>query len=288
MVNVLQVFPFDVEEHFIASKTKNFGTCEDAIFTDSNHFIAVVDGATSKTDRRWNGETGGRVAARIVGEALQKIPYNASFREAIDAITETIHNFYLSQNVLNVVITHPVERLIASAVIVSLFHNEIWFVGDCQCLLDTIHIVYHHDIDRVAAEARAMFLETEILRGVPLEQLAHYDTGRAFILPLLQRQQTFENNSLAGEYQYAVFDGFPIADDKVFVHKIPDETQTIVLATDGYPILKESLEASEEALQNILQDDPLLFRKYKSTKGMQQGNLSFDDRAYVKLRRIRA
>jgi glycerophosphoryl diester phosphodiesterase len=43
------------------------------------------------------------------------------------------------------------------------------------------------------------------------------------------------------------------------------------------------LEASEQALQEILRDDPLLFRKYKATKGLQPGNVSFDDRAYVKI-----
>jgi len=57
-----------------------------------------------------------------------------------------------------------------------------------------------------------------------------------------------------------------------------------VLASDGYPDLKETLAASEERLQEILDDDPLLFRKYKATKGMHEGNVSFDDRAYVKLK----
>ena len=57
-----------------------------------------------------------------------------------------------------------------------------------------------------------------------------------------------------------------------------------MLASDGYPDLKETLAASEERLQEILDDDPLLFRKYKATKGMHEGNVSFDDRAYVKLK----
>lgn len=64
-----------------------------------------------------------------------------------------------------------------------------------------------------------------------------------------------------------------------------DIEKTIVLASDGYPYLKDSLEASEHALQGVLRDDPLLFRTYKATKGIQQGNLSFDDRAYVKITR---
>ncbi|GCE09255.1 hypothetical protein KDAU_65840 [Dictyobacter aurantiacus] len=46
---------------------------------------------------------------------------------------------------------------------------------------------------------------------------------------------------------------------------------------------KITLEASELALQEVLQEDPLLFRKYKTTKGLQRGNVSFDDRAYIKI-----
>ena len=37
------------------------------------------------------------------------------------------------------------------------------------------------------------------------------------------------------------------------------------------------------AAHDLLQRDPLLFRDYKSTKGLVAGNVSFDDRAYVKV-----
>ena len=50
--------------------------------------------------------------------------------------------------------------------------------------------------------------------------------------------------------------------------------------------MKDTLEGSEQALQEILRDDPLLFRQYKSTKGMKEGDISFDDRTYVKLQII--
>jgi glycerophosphoryl diester phosphodiesterase len=282
MVNETKETPFSIEESFITSKTGHANDCEDALFI-SNKFIAVVDGATSKTERRWNGETGGKVAARILGETLHLIPDNASIYDAMDIITVAIHDFYVQHDVLEIVRVEPVQRLIASAILLSLSRNEVWLIGDCQCLLDTTHIVYSKKIDQISSEARAMFLETELLRGATIAGLSQNDTGRAFIMPLLQRQQYLENNSLANDYEFAVFDGFPISHDKVFIHKISDEAETIVLATDGYPELKDSLEASEKALQEVLTDDPLLFRRYKSTKGLQEGNISYDDRAYVKL-----
>lgn len=60
--------------------------------------------------------------------------------------------------------------------------------------------------------------------------------------------------------------------------KIPENTKRIILATDGYPLLKPSLEESEEHLANLLKRDPLLFREFKPTKGLIKGHASFDDR----------
>ena len=54
------------------------------------------------------------------------------------------------------------------------------------------------------------------------------------------------------------------------------------MASDGYPVLKETLEETEEALKIVLETDPLCFRQYKSAKGLQKGNNSFDDRTYIK------
>lgn len=56
-----------------------------------------------------------------------------------------------------------------------------------------------------------------------------------------------------------------------------------MLASDGYPILKATLQESEESLARHLADDPQNIKEYVATKGLVEGNLSFDDRAYVRL-----
>lgn len=33
-------------------------------------------------------------------------------------------------------------------------------------------------------------------------------------------------------------------------------------------------------VREILETDPLCFREYKSTKGLERGNISFDDKTY--------
>ncbi len=98
-----------------------------------------------------------------------------------------------------------------------------------------------------------MFLEAEIAKGKTLEELLQNDTGRAFILPLLERQMLFQNNPAARQYWFSIIDGFEVSDEGIYVQSLPIDIQTIVLASDGYPYLKETLEASEQCLQEVLE-----------------------------------
>lgn len=56
----------------------------------------------------------------------------------------------------------------------------------------------------------------------------------------------------------------------------------IVLASDGYPFLKPTLAASEAALAEQIANDPHNIRSFIATKGIVEGNKSFDDRTYIR------
>jgi glycerophosphoryl diester phosphodiesterase len=274
---------YTIVEQSLIAKTGNEETCEDAIYIGP-HFVAVIDGATSKTPRRWeNNKTGGRVAAELIAEAFEHIPTDATARQSVDILTAAIQAFYKQHEVIEIVHADAVQRVVASFVALSFARQEVWCVGDCQCLLNQELIQNIKEIDTITANARSMFLEAEIAQGKTIEALCEQDTGRAFILPLLERQMIFQNNPAAGHYWFPVIDGFAVSDEGIRVLSLPSDIKTVVLASDGYPYVKGSLEASEQALQEVLRDDPLLFRTYKATKGVQKGNVSFDDRAYVKI-----
>jgi glycerophosphoryl diester phosphodiesterase len=278
---------YTIEEQTLRSKTDNEEDCEDAVYAGP-HFVAVIDGATSKTQRRWQNRTGGKMAAILLQEAFARIPPEATLRQAVDILTSAIRAFYEENKVIKSMRIRPAQRITASFVAFSLFRREIWFVGDCQCLLNQELISNKKIVDEITANARSLFLEGELCRGKTIDELLQKDTGRVFILRLLRRQMLFQNNPSSGQYWYPVIDGFDVPEDGLRVISLPGDIETIVLASDGYPYLKDSLQASEDALQEILRDDPLLFRKYKSTKGLQKKNVSFDDRAYVKVRLTKA
>jgi len=275
-----------IEEQFILSKTGRPEDCEDSIHK-SQHFISVIDGATSHTTRRWSNKTGGQVAQKIIGQVFEQMPPDYSARQAADLITHTINDFYAGFNLVETVREDPSQRISASFATISLFRQEVWLIGDCQSLLGTHLVSNKRRVDQILSEARALFLEAELLKGTTIEELQQNDKGRAFISPLLRGNILFQNNPAAGEYWYSAVDGFSIPDSGIITRIIPDDVDAVVLASDGYPILKDTLKESEHILQDILLKDPLLFRKYKSTKGKVKGQVSFDDRAFIRIKRKR-
>ena len=190
-----------VEEQFIQSKTGNSDDCEDALHINE-HFVAVIDGATSKTARRWNGETCGRTAVKIIRQALDEMDSDYTARQAADLMTSLVHTCYTDCNALEEVQSDPNQRITASCAAVSLSRQEVWLIGDCHFLLGRRYIANPKRIDQMLADIRALVIELAIQKGVTLEQLRESDRGRAFILPLLQEQTLFQNNVTAPGYWF--------------------------------------------------------------------------------------
>ena len=87
------------------------------------------------------------------------------------------------------------------------------------------------------------------------------------------------------KYGYFCFNNEPLKDikylDMVEIFHV-DESSEVVLASDGYPLLKKTLNESEEMLADILKQDPLCCKIYPSTKGLTPNSRSYDDRVYVR------
>ena len=81
---------------------------------------------------------------------------------------------------------------------------------------------------------------------------------------------------------FPVFDGFDIPTEWIKVFYVSNANE-IILLSDGYPMLLNSLKESEQYLHSIMEKDPQCMRLYKTTKGIQKGNCSFDDRAYLRI-----
>lgn len=284
-----------IESSIIGKKSP--AACEDGMVV-TDDFIAVIDGSTSKTPKHLNPDMkNGRYAMMLISEYIQEeLKADASVDDFCQGVTAYIYNkVYEKLGVEERLKEHPEERLTASAILYSRTRNEVWMVGDCQAIiagkLYENGKPYEEKIARKRVELIAQGLS-------PAE-------ARKQIEPLLIKAM------LSGQNQtYTVIDGFPVYREGVKVVSVSDSSSVqdsvpasdsvpcsdsasasgtisvssseIVLASDGYPFLEPTLAASEAALAEQIANDPQNIRSFIATKGIVEGNKSFDDRTYIR------
>lgn len=257
-------------------------TCEDGIVATDSH-VAVIDGSTSKAAVQLQPTMrNGRLAMMLVKEVIEHLPPAATCQDFCELVTRHIHDCYVEHHLSDDRLSsHPEERLTASVALYSLYHDEVWMVGDCQCLAaDKYYDNPKPGEERIARKRAGIIRKMLEERKADVETLQRHDLGRDVIVSEII-QTCHSQNKL-----FSVADGFPVAMHHVRRIDVSGVSE-IVLATDGYPFLLPTMESSEKALSRQLREDPLCVRQFLATKGLMAGNVSFDDRAYVRFRIIR-
>lgn len=266
----------ELKEKQLIGKRSDQSLCEDGIFINEN-FVAVIDGVTSKGKQKWHQRlTSGCYAKEIIVNELHKMPRNTNpdtFFTILDHALRTAYTNEVEQDDVT-------EWLRACIVVYSDFHSQIWSVGDCACLVNDCLFSDSKKIDTILSELRSFVIYHNLKNGGQEKDIWVEDVGRAAISPFLKMQLTFEND-YDTPWGYPVLNGhgFDIRGCKIYNVKKGD---TIILASDGYPKLYNNLETSEQELAFALENDPLCYKTYPSTKGLVPGNASFDDRSYIK------
>ena len=268
----IQVDIMKIIESSIIGK-KNPEACEDGMVV-TDDFIAVIDGSTSKTPKHLNPDMkNGRYAMMLISEYIrEELKADASVDDFCQGVTAYIYNkVYEKLGVEERLKEHPEERLTASAILYSRTRNEVWMVGDCQAIIAGKLYENGKPYEEKIARKRVELIEQGLS---PAE-------ARKQIEPLLIEAM------LSGQNQtYTVIDGFPIYREGVKVVALKTEPVSspneVVLASDGYPFLKPTLAASEAALAEQIANDPQNIRSFIATKGIVEGNKSFDDRTYIR------
>ena len=284
-----------IESSIIGKKSPE--ACEDGMVV-TDDFIAVIDGSTSKTPKHLNPDMkNGRYAMMLISEYIrEELKADASVDDFCQGMTAYIYNkVYEKLGVEERLKEHPEERLTASAILYSRTRNEVWMVGDCQAIIDGKLYENGKPYEQEIARKRVELIEQGLS---PAE-------ARKQIEPLLIEAM------LSGQNQtYTVIDGFPIYREGVKVVSVSDScsvqdtvpasdtvpcsdsvsasgtisvsSSEIVLASDGYPFLEPTLAASEAALAEQIANDPQNIHSFIATKGIVEGNKSFDDRTYIR------
>jgi hypothetical protein len=268
----------EVVESSVIGKAEAPDTCEDVVCVTPT-FVAIFDGATSKSGARYNGLTGGRFAALALADALWSLPADGTARDAIDVLT---HNLASAVGA-SVMSGAGADLPSSTALILSCRRREVWVVGDGWVRIGRTARRFSSELDGVASAFRAAVIEALLRGGSTVEELRHRDVGRGAILPLLKRQYLFRNQPSSARYAFGAIDGTAVPVSQLHVLPVPRATREITLASDGYPRLGRTLAESERHLAKMLSRDPLMFRDAPQTKGLQHNAGSFDDRAFVRV-----
>lgn len=252
---------------------KNQETCEDAIVVTTHH-LAVIDGSTSKTNRSIQpGVRNGRYAMMLASQCIENLPAEATCEDFCQSVTASFAAIYESHHYSEDYITeHPEERLTCSAAVYSIHHREIWMIGDCQCLVDGKLYENPKPMEAANAAKRIAYIRENRLSESSIRE---HDEGRDHIINDIISSMHLQNKT------FSVIDGTPIY-MKGVKHIPTRDAHEIVLATDGYPFLHTTLAESEAALQDLLQKDPCCLEIFQATKACMNGQVSFDDRAYLR------
>jgi glycerophosphoryl diester phosphodiesterase len=241
---------------------------EDRIVVAPSVF-AVLDGSTAKED--FVGQSPGTRAVVAIEKVIRSLPATATAQEAVAAMTAAVADVCTVGGACS-----------ASVLLLFIPRNEVWVVGDGWVSVDgDVHQFGHHT-EAAASTARAALLRAELQRQ-PLESLLDEDVGRLMIMPLLRAEALLSNVDSAGAMCFGRIDGRPVPDRFIRVISLPAQWRSVVLATDGYPWVEATLEASEDALRERIDRDPLMIDPPPMTKGVYPGQVSYDDRTWLEL-----
>jgi hypothetical protein len=245
---------------------------EDLVFI-SDDFVGVIDGSTAKGP--CEGTAPGLLAARAIYTVLSCLDRTVTKRTAVDRCSEAVRQ-----------VASEVEGAAsASLILISLSARQIWAVGDGLLRVGQRTTHFCHLIERHAAEVRAAYIRVLIDGGwrPPAQLRQESDPGRNLIMPLLVNEHKARNIDKPGRWYWGGIDGRYVPDRHIREIQLPVSPTRVAIATDGYPRLGHDLTESEEFLRRTLRRDPLLIGRRPQTKGLYEGQLSFDDRSYVEV-----
>ena len=302
-----------IESSIIGKKSSE--ACEDGMVV-TDDFIAVIDGSTSKTPKHLNPDMkNGRYAMMLISEYIrEELKADASVDDFCQGVTAYIYNkVYEKLGVEERLKERPEERLTASAILYSRTRNEVWMVGDCQAIIDGKLYEngkpYEEKIARKRvelieqglspAEARKQ-IEPLLIKAMLSGQNQTYTVIDGFPIyregvkvvsvsdsssvqgSVSSSDSCSVQDSVSSSDSCSVQDPVSCSGSASASDTIPSSSSEIVLASDGYPFLKPTLAASEAALAEQIANDPQNIRSFIATKGIVEGNKSFDDRTYIR------
>lgn len=286
----------EIVESYLKSKAGKNDGGEDRLVLGPR-FFGVVDGATDKSGLNWGAQEaprkGGFVLANIVKEVLESDDSNdKNYAEILNIINAKIH---LAANSANIDLSNELNRSDVGFAVYDAKDSNIVYIHDCNFAFlgkngDFITHYNEKSLDHLTSSIRSSVANWYLQNGInPFE---HGDLARDSIRLGLDQQALIQNQGFDSSEEwffgvpkklvaYKTINGFTTTLD---TYKAPQDISEIVLSSDGFKVIKPTLDETISILKDQLKRDPYCINELKSTKGLVEGNVSFDDMSYLRLR----
>ena len=241
----------------IFTEGKNPPKNEDSVgFNETT--LVLSDGATDVMGQSFDGKTGGEITSELVVKVCLSSSSNGT--ELVKEVTESLSELYSTVNPQ--ALNDARYRFASSLLCVRVVEDEIIVtqVGD-SLLRINCKDVYENGklIDQIHANIRKDYIAAT----------GDVEGSRDFILPLLQNQSKYQNNTDFA-LSYGVIDGTEVPEKFIKTYTLPVAAlNTIELVSDGYygafPDTAE-IEAYEKLYDHIEAVDPDKCNEFASVK----------------------
>lgn len=256
---------------FTESKSGNPTFNEDGVYFKAP-FAVVIDGTTTKDGKLFCGMYGGRFAMQVITEAMS-------------SISESYEPYRLLKEINNALALELESKNLefspsAGILIYNDARKELISYGDNPYSINGKEYRLVKESDKIASNKRAETIKALLRSGMTVEEIQKNDLGRKEIIGYL-KEISEKCANVEQENGYPVINGKGIIESFIKVHKIEAGSE-LILASDGYPKLFGTLSETEFYLQELLKKDVLCIEELQGTKGVAFGNVSFDDRSYLR------
>lgn len=256
---------------FTKSKSGDPTLNEDGVYFKAP-FAAVIDGTTTKDGKLFCGMYGGRFAMQVITDALANIPESYEPYRLLEEINNALANELKSKGLE--------FSPSAGILIYNDARKELISYGDNPYSINGKRYYSVKESDKIASEKRSEIIKALLRSGMTVEEIQKNDLGRKEIVGYL-KEVSEKYANVECENGYPVINGKGVVKSFIRVHKI-DAGSELILASDGYPKILDTLSETEFYLQEMLKKDVLCIEELIGTKGVAFGNVSFDDRSYLR------
>jgi glycerophosphoryl diester phosphodiesterase len=269
----------NIIEQFTQSKSGRDDLNEDHIAITPD-FIAVMDGVTSRAGATLAGMTTGRFAARVLGDALGVLPADIDAPSAVATLTAVLkEKAEVVANAENKTFEGLWSWPASALLVYSRARREIWRVADSSFMLDGVANMVTFPQELIWSDLRHAHIHALLARGMTEDDIRASDPTWELLAPLIGEFKIFANYD--GDFGFGVINGAAVQTRHIEVFDASNARE-IVMASDGYPEIFSTLDATEAHLKKLIADDPLLYKNIRMPKGVRAGHVSFDDRCYIR------